>query len=325
MRTSRKIGLALAPFVVAVVAATTIWLPYYSLGPGPAREVEPLIHVSGRSVYPSQGRFVMTSIRFSQLTALGVFLAWLDPYRSVVGRSTFYAPGETQQQEQQRTISEMDQSKLSAAYVVLSQLTGYPKDHGRGVLVVGTEPGCAADGQLFPGDLITRIDGTPVSGQAQASRLIDRAASGSSLSFDFRAGGQQQHVGLVRRPCGGQTDPVVGVLLIPNFPFRIRIESGDIGGPSAGLMWALGLYDLLTPGDLTGGRMIAGTGALGLDGSVQPISGIADKIVAAARAGAQVFLVPQGNAKEAQAAGAHGMTLVTVGSFQDALDFLQRG
>ncbi|HZD80571.1 MAG TPA: S16 family serine protease [Actinomycetota bacterium] len=322
MRSYRRLALILVPLIL-VVAATTIWLPYYSLGPGPAREVEPLIHVVGHPTYGSQGRFVMTSVRFSKLTALGALVAWLDPNRSVVGRGTLYAPGETQQQEEVRSRSQMDQSKLAAAYVVLSRLTDYPKGHRPGALVIGTAPGCPADGHLFPGDLITRIDGSRVSGRAQASRIIDRAASGSSLSFDVRAGGQREHVDLVRAPCGGQTDPVVGVVLIPNFPFRVTIESGEIGGPSAGLMWALGLYDLLTPGDLTGGRMIAGTGEIGLDGSVHPISGIGDKIVAAARAGAQVFLLPEGNAKEAGAAGDHGMTLVTVGTFQDALDFLQ--
>ncbi|HEX9124122.1 MAG TPA: S16 family serine protease [Actinomycetota bacterium] len=324
MRTYRRLAFVLVPLVVVFVVATTVWLPYYSLGPGPAREVEPLIHVSGHPVYGSQGRFVMTSIRFSQLTALGVFLAWLDPTRSVVARSTFYAPGETTQQEEQRALSQMDQSKLAAAYVVLSRITGYPKEHGRGVLVVGTQAGCAADGNLFPGDLITRIDGAPVTGRNQASRLIDRAASGQRLSFDVRAAGQSEQVDLVRRPCGGQQEPLVGVSLIPNFPFRVLIESGDIGGPSAGLMWALGLYDLLTPGDLTGGRMIAGTGEIGLDGTVYPIAGIGDKIVAAAKAGADVFFVPKDNAAEAQPAGDHGMTLVTVASFQDALGYLER-
>jgi PDZ domain-containing protein len=132
-------------------------------------------------------------------------------------------------------------------------------------------------------------------------------------------------VDLRRAPCGGKDEPLVGVSLISNFPFRVLIESGDVGGPSAGLMWALGLYDLLTPGDLTAGRTIAGTGQIGLDGTVYPIGGIEEKVVAADHAGASVFLVPAGNIAAARAAGDDGIVLIPVSSFQDAVDRLQSG
>ncbi len=323
MRSARRIAI-LVLVGGALVFATTWSLPIYSLGPGPARDVEPLIHVSGHPAYPSRGRFVMTSVEFSQLTALGALLAWLDPNRAVVPSDELFSPGETSQQERRQAFSQMDQSKLDAAYVVLSRLTGYPRDHSPGALVESVVPGCSADGRLFPGDLIRAIDGTPVRGSAAASRIIESAPSGSRLTFDITAGGQDQEVSLVRAPCGGQGKPLVGVSLIPDFPFGVRIESGDVGGPSAGLMWALGLYDLLTPGDLTGGRMIAGTGAIGLDGTVFPIGGIAQKVVAAEKAGASVFLVPRDNYADARAAAEDGMTLVPVSSFQDALDYLRR-
>jgi len=324
IRIVRKIAL-IAPFVAVAFVATTVWLPLYSIGPGPARDVEPLIHVTGHPEYASKGRFVMTSIRFEQLTALGAFFAWLDPARDVVSRSNLYAPGETNAQEQVRAISQMDQSKLDAAYVVLSALTGYPKEHGPGALVEGVVPGCAADGHLYPGDLILSIDGTKIAGSPGASRAIEAAPSGSTLSFVVRAGGERQQIPLVREPCGDSKKPLVGVRLIPTFPFGVEIESGSIGGPSAGLMWALGLYDLLTPGDLTGGRMIAGTGEIGLDGTVYPIGGIQEKIVAAERVGASVFLVPQDNYADAKTAGGDGMTLVPISTFQDALTYLETG
>jgi PDZ domain-containing protein len=112
--------------------------------------------------------------------------------------------------------------------------------------------------------------------------------------------------------------------MINSFPFDVSISSGDIGGPSAGLMWALGLYDLLTPGDLTGGRTIAGTGQIAVDGTVIPIAGIQEKIAAAADAGATVFLVPEDNLKAARAGGDHGLQLVPVSSFDDALAYLER-
>jgi Lon-like protease len=317
-----KLGLLFA--LVAVVALSgTVWLPWYAIVPGPPRDVEPLISVTGRPEYQSAGRFVMTSVAFNQLTTLGTLAAWLDPHRSVVSKSTVYPSGVTPTQEHRRAISDMDQSKLDAAYVVFSHLLGYPKDHRRGALVEGVVPGCAADGKLYPGDLILSIDRTPVGGSAQASRIIQAAPSGSALNFDIRAGGEDQVVRLIRKPCGGQPKPLVGVSLIPNFPIGVQIQSGDIGGPSAGLMWALGLYDLLTPGDLTGGRTVAGTGQIGLDGKVYPIGGIGDKIVAAERTGADVFLLPKDNYAEAKAASSGGMTLVPVTSFDDALRYLE--
>jgi PDZ domain-containing protein len=307
-----------------IVFSGYVYLPYYSIGPGPAREVQPLIRIEGHPRYESQGRFVLTSVEFAQLTAFGILRAWLDPDEAVVGRNVLYAPGETVQQEHQRAISQMDQSKLDAASVVLHELTAYPKAHGDGVLVEGVVSGCAADGELYPGDLIRSIDGTSVDTRRQASAIIQAAPSGSALRFDITVDGEPQQASLVREPCGGQQDPLVGVSLMNSFPFAVTISSGAIGGPSAGLMFALGLYDLLTPGDLTGGRTIAGTGEIGVDGTVYPIGGVGEKVVAAAADGATVFLVPTDNLADARkAVGDRSIELVPIATFADALAYLQ--
>lgn len=315
----------LVPVLGVLFLAGYVFLPYYSVGPGPARDVEPLIRVGGAPRYPSDGRFILTSVVFRQLTGLGVVSAWLDPDRSVVPRERIYPSGETVEVERERSISQMDQSKLDATYVVLSELTDYPKDHGEGVLVQSVVPGCAADGELFPGDLIREIDGEVVDSVREASRAIGEARSGSSLRFDVTVDGEPETVLLVREPCGGEADPLVGVSLINDFPLEVSISSGGIGGPSAGVMWALGLYDLLTEGDLTGGRTIAGTGEIAPDGTVYPIGGIEEKIAAAADAGASVFLVPEGNEDAARAAGDRGMELIPIGTFDDALAYLEDG
>jgi PDZ domain-containing protein len=309
----------------ALVLGGSVFLPYYAIGPGPARDVEPLIRIEGAPRYPSEGRFVLTSVVFSQLTGFGLIGAWLDPDRTVVERERIYPSGEPAEVERQRSISEMDQSKLDAVAAVLRRLTGYPREHGRGVLVESVVPGCAADGVLYPGDLILRIDGREVDTVRRARRLIAAVPSGERLRFDVTVDGEPQTLRLVREPCGGSEDPLVGVSLLNSFPFEVRISSGSIGGPSAGLMWALGLYDLLTPGDLTGGRTIAGTGAIGPDGTVYEIGGVAEKIAAAAHAGAEVFLLPKGNLREAETAGDRGMELVPVESLDDALAYLQGG
>jgi Lon-like protease len=122
--------------------------------------------------------------------------------------------------------------------------------------------------------------------------------------------------------CAGSHRPLIGVLPVENFPFDVSIESGEIGGPSAGLMWALGLYDLLTPADLTDGRTVAGTGTIDLDGAVGPVGGVHHKILAAERAGADLFLVPEGNLAEAEDVRAE-MALVPVSSFAEALGALE--
>lgn len=303
--------------------AGTVSLPYYSIGPGPSRAVQPLIRFDGHPRYESEGSFVLTSVRFEPLTAFGVIGAWLDPDVAVVDPSDLFAPGESFEQEHERAISEMDQSKLDAAHVVLEELTGYPSEHGEGVLIEGVVDGCAADGELYPGDVVTAIDGAEVLTVSDARRAIRAAASGSRLSFDVTVDGEPQTVSLVREPCGGSERPLVGVSMIESFPFGLRIASGEIGGPSAGLAWALGLYDLLTPGDLTGGRTIAITGQVGIDGKVYPVGGVADKVVAAADGGATVLILPERNLQDARAAEEPGVELVPVTTFEDALAYLQ--
>jgi PDZ domain-containing protein len=322
VRSIRKLAY-LVPVVGIVLLGGFVWLPYYSLGPGPARDVEPLIQVQGHERYPSEGRFVLTSVVFKRLTAFGLIGAWLDPDRVVLSKDEVYPSGQTVEQEHVRSVSQMDQSKLDAAYVALRELTDYPRDHGEGVLVEGAVDGCAADGELYSGDLIRSIDGKSVDSVREASRAIGAAPSGTRLTFDVTVDGEPETVRLVREPCGGAEDPLVGVSLINAFPFEIAISSAGIGGPSAGMMWALGLYDLLTPGDLAEGRTIAGTGEIGIDGTVYPIGGIEEKLVAAADAGAEVFLVPKDNMQAALAAGDRGMELVEVASFDDALAYLQ--
>src|ERR671936_533992 len=115
----------LVPVAALFAALWTVKLPYYAGGPGPAREGEPLIHITGDQEFASTGRFILTSVSFQSLNVFQAVGAWLDPARSVVSQSVFIAPGETEQQANERAISDMDESKIDAAYVVLSRLAGY--------------------------------------------------------------------------------------------------------------------------------------------------------------------------------------------------------
>jgi Lon-like protease len=322
-RALRAAGYPLLITVFAVVFASAwIRLPLFSFGPGPAREVTPLIRVDGVPTYGSAGHLVMTTIRFDRLTALGALETWVDPDRSVVGEDVVYPPGLTPAEEEERAISQMDQSKIDAVVVVLSELTDYPREHGPGALVESVGTGCPADGELFPGDVIVRIEGERVDSRREAIRLLDRVPDDGSIDFGVRTDSETHDVTLTRGPCPGSEEPLVGILLVATFPFEIAIESGEVGGPSAGLMWALGLYDLMTPGDLTGGRTIAGTGSIDLEGNVWPIGGIRDKVVAAREAGADVLVVPEDNLPELSGVSTDGVELIAVSSFEEAVDAL---
>jgi len=312
-------------FVLIIVVAFAVgWvpLPYFALGPGPARDVVPKIHVNGARTYASSGRLVMTTIRFTQVTALGALIAWINPEQKVVGEDAVYPPGLSPSEEEQRAISQMDQSKIDAAAVALTEVTAYPREHGPGALVefVGTD--CPADGRLFPGDQIVLIDGERVDSRREASRLIDGVPVGEPIEFRVEADGEVHDVRVTRGPCPGVDEPVIGIALVDSFPFDIIIDSGDVGGPSAGLMWAVGLYDLLTPGDLTRGRTIAGTGAIDLEGNVGPIGGIRDKVVAARDADADIMLVPRADFRELRDVDTGDLRLIPVSTFDEAVKAL---
>ena len=319
-------GFAVALLLGLALLAGWVQLPYYSLGPGPARQVQPLIHVTGHQEYPSTGELIMTTVSFRHLSAFGVLVAWLDPNQSVVPQDELFTPGESAAQERQRSLSQMDQSKIDAAYVVLHQLAGYPKDHGDGALVEFVYPGCPAENKLYAGDLVQAIDGTPVRSQQGAAKALDASPAADPVTFTVSAGGQTHDITVTRTTCvTGSSKPLIGINLIDSFPFGVQISSGDVGGPSAGLMWALGLYDLLTPGDLTGGKVVAGTGTIDTQGNVGPIGGIQDKVVAAERAGAQIFLVPHDDMADLRSVDTGSMRLVSVSTFQQALDVLAAG
>ncbi len=305
--------------IAVAFGAGWVPLPYFSLGPGPAREVVPLIHVDGARTYRSSGRLVMTTIRFTQVTALGALVAWINPEQAVVNEGVVYPPGLSPSEEEQRAISQMDQSKIDAAAVALAEVTRYPREHGPGALVelVGTD--CPADGRLFPGDQVVRIDGQRVDSRREASRLIDAVPVDEPIEFRVEADGEAHDVRVTRGSCPGVNEAVIGIILVDSFPFQITIESGDVGGPSAGLMWAVGLYDLLTPGDLTRGRTIAGTGTIDLNGNVGPIGGIIDKVVAARDANADIMLVPRADFHELRNVETGDLTLIPVSTFDEAV------
>jgi PDZ domain-containing protein len=317
--------LVLVPLATLAFVLYFVKLPYFVIGPGPSQDVEPLIHIDGRQVYPSEGRLLLTTVTVDRTNAYGLLAAWLDPAAAVVSERDVLGPGQTQEQEVQVARSQMDTSKIDAAVVALSAHTRYPQRQGRGVIVERVGSGYPADGRLFAGDVIVAVNGAPVNAPRDVGDAFERSGPGIPLrlAVEGRPGGSVQ-VTVVPRVIRIADEPPfvgVGVILVPNFPFPLSIESGFIGGPSAGLMWALGLADLLTPGDLTRGRTIAGTGEIDTLGHVLPIGGIEEKVVAAELAGAEIFLAPRENVAAAREV-ADDIRIVPVSTYDEALAFL---
>jgi PDZ domain-containing protein len=322
--------LGIATLVVvfgAFVAAAWIRLPYYAIGPGPARNVLPNIMFTGPPRYDpaAPSELEMTTVRYYQVTPLQALAVWIEPDWTLVSQDILYPTGDVAL-ENERSLSQMDQSKIDATSVVLRRLTGYPKHHGEGALVESTVPNCSADGRLFPGDVITAIDGRTVHDTRDVQRILGDVPAGKPLSFTLDVDGNVERATFTREACGPKEHKLlVGFVSLDAFPFPISISSGDIGGPSAGLMWALGMYELMTPGDLLAGRSVAGTGTIDLKGRVGPIGGIRDKVVAAEHAGAQVFLAPARNMPELVGVDTGDMQVISVATFGDALRALEPG
>jgi PDZ domain-containing protein len=217
----------------------------------------------------------------------------------------------------------MDQSKTVALVVALREL-GYRVEPSW-VEVGNVVRGTPAEGKLEAGDRILRVDGRAVASIDQVRSAITRHRVGERVAF--RVLREQSPTTVAVRVAADDGQPRVGVELRERFddlPVEVTIETENIGGPSAGLMFALSIIDRLTPEDLTGGRRIAGTGELALDGEVLPIGGAAEKLIAARRQGATVFLLPRDNCRDVRGRVPAGLRLVRVATLEDALGFLRK-
>lgn len=320
----RVLRAALWGLLVVVPAATVLVpLPWYAIGPGPAREVAPLIRFDELQRFDSGGRLVMTTIRYERITAAKAVQVWLDDRWHAVTEEELFGPDVSPEEEEAISTAQMTQSQLHATAVVLSTLTSYPEEHAPGALVDVTIAGCPADGVLFAGEIVTAIDGEPVGSSDEAGDLIRAAEPGEPMAFEVLSGDARREVDVAKARCVGSVQrALVGVNLIEPFPVDVDIESAEVGGPSGGLVFALALYDLLTPGDLTAGRTIAGTGTLDLDGVVGGIGGIRDKVYGAEAAGASLFLVPRENLDELRGIDTGAMRVVPVDTFEGAVEAL---
>ncbi|HTY71561.1 MAG TPA: PDZ domain-containing protein [Actinomycetes bacterium] len=319
-------------FVVALLlAAMVLPVPYVSRAPGPVYNTlgtiagSPVITISGAATYPTTGRLDLTTVSESggpgrrQLSLLQAIQGWLSSSVAVILQPLVYPPGTSGQEVQQQGTLEMQDSQDTAEIVAL-RAAGIPVTPT--VVVDTVEAGGPSDGKLKEGDVFVSVNGTPVSGDDDLRADIAKVQPGDVVHLVVKRGGREVAVDVTTVPSTDDpTHPMIGVSLRLGYesPATVNIKLGSVVGPSAGLMFTLGIYDKLTPGELTGGLHLAGTGTIAADGSVGPIGGIQQKMRAARDAGATAFFVPAQNCSEALPAKPSGLRLVKVSTFDQAL------
>ena len=329
----RTLTLLLASVLSVVLSAGAVSarVPYVALGPGPTYDTlgevdgEPLLQIEGRPTFPTDGRLDLTTVgvqpRLTLVEALG---GWLDRDRAVVPREVVFPPGKTDEEVDRETAEQMAASQNSAVSAAARQLGFRTAD----VLVEGVASGAPADGRLREGDVLRTVDGRPLRDAADLRSAVASGEVGDVVRVGFERDGRSDAVELRTEASedDGEPRPVIGVVTREDpvdAPFEVEITLEDVGGPSAGLMFALGILDKLGEPSLTGGQHIAGTGEITAQGEVGPIGGISQKLVAAKAKGVDAFLVPEGNCAEAVQSAPSGLPLVEVGSLSQALTALE--
>jgi PDZ domain-containing protein len=317
--------------LAALVVASVVSVPYVALTPGPTLNTlgkpsgSDLIQITGHRTYPTTGNLNLVTVSYTggpgtDFNIFSALRAWLTPNDAVVPQSEIYGSGQTQQQvvqqdTQQMLGSQQDATAAALCYLDIKFRTSDP--------VASTVKGTPAYGVLRPGDDISAVDGTPIScGNDVVSMIRDRKP-GANVTVTIQRKGKTESLTMPTKNSGGV--PVVGVTLgapVYKFPFTVKINLSDIGGPSAGVMFALGIIDKLTPDNLTGGKFIAGTGEIQPNGAIQPIGGIQQKMAGARAAGATIFLTPAGNCSNTTGAVPPGLRLVKVSSLSNAVSDL---
>lgn len=295
--------LALCLLAVLWGTAAFVPLPYVTYYPGPTVDIlathdgEETVQVSGHKAYYDDGELRMTTVYVStpqeNVTLPALLRAYFDPDAAVWPRSSIYAPDETDASNDRQSAVQMVSSQDTAIAAALTEL-GEKVDPI--VEVLDVTPGLPAQGRLKVRDVLLEVDGTRITEAQDVVDAVDRARPGRPIHFVVRRGDERVTTDITPEKVGEDLrvgiTPGVGF----DFPYRVSVDIADnIGGPSAGLMMSLAIYDTLTPGSVTDGFDIAGTGTITPAGKVGPIGGIQQKIAAARDAGADLFLVPADN------------------------------
>jgi PDZ domain-containing protein len=326
----RGVTVILGALITALLAigVMALPLPYVALEPGPTVNTlgssngKQVIQVTKATTSTSKGQLRLTTVQVdSKVELVWAIHGWFSRKQAVVPRELIYPPNQTEKQVEQQNQQDFKVSQESAVTVALREL-GYPIE----TFVTTVTASGPSEGKLRKDDIITGVDGATVTSPTKLTELIRAKPAGSTLTIAYTRGGTAGSARITTKAAKGGDPPRIGVEIDkrqPPPPFTVNIDLDEIGGPSAGLMFTLGIIDKLRPADLTGGKIIAGTGTIDDDGNVGPIGGIPQKLVGAKAAGAQLFLVPRDNCAEALRNAVAGLPMAEVATATDALTALQ--
>jgi Lon-like protease len=317
-----------AVLLVALGAAGfNLPVPYAALGPGPTLDTlgtdqngAEIIQVTGRTERETDGQLNLTTVSVrDRLDLLTAFRGWLDGRVSVVPRETIYPPGETVEEADERQTRDFVQSQNSAETAALAELD-YTK-----IVVTSVAEDSPSYRKLAPRDVITRLGSTRVNDFAELTGLLADISPGTTVTVGYTRSGREATTRIVTGEAQDREGAAlgVGVSLESTAPFRVKIAVHEsIGGPSAGLMFALGILEKVGPTDLIGDLRVAGTGTIDASGTVGPIGGVQLKMIAARDRGASVFLVPKDNCRDALQSPPDGLQVVRVETLHGAAEAL---
>jgi len=302
--------------VLLILAGALVPLPAFIELPGTAAGIPACVAIDGRAGARVNGDYMFTTVSQRDATPFGLLLAAVMADQKVIARRVLLGDVRRDRFFQRQRQVFLDATER--AIIVALEAAGLPVEvRGSGVAVVDVVPGSPAEGVLHAGDVITRVNGEPV---RTDSALVEAVGATDRLRLEIQRGGRTASATVQPRiqEVDGRRRPVIGVRITTHepqveLPLSIDVASGEVGGPSAGLMMSLAVYDLVDDTDLAAGRRIAGTGTLDIDGRVGPIDNVELKVPAALRSGAQVFLVPARQVETARSAVPAGSDLRVIG------------
>ena len=309
-------GLALVP------------LPYVVMRPGPAVNAlgddgngRPLISVSGAATYPTSGTLDFTTVSVAggpgyPVNVWDVLYGWASPRGEVFKEADIFPDDVTTAEVKQQNAAEMTHSQEEAITIALRSLG---KKVGERYLISEVADDSPAKKTLEPEDQILSIDGEDITNVADIQRLVRARPAGSTLGMDVKRDGKIQTLSVKSMSSEGTAILGIRLRIAFEYPFDVQIDAQGMGGPSAGTMFALAVRDLLTPGEMTGGKKIAGTGTIDEAGNVGPIGGIRQKVFGARDAGAEFFLTPAANCADLSGKVPQGLQVVKVATYDEAV------
>jgi Lon-like protease len=319
----RLLGLGVALLLIAVGAAWLYPADSYLLLPDSAKPLAPLVKVEGEKPHPP-GEILYVDVIVRQASVLEELLPFTRPDGAdLVPERAIVPPGSSYRERRRQNLRQMSRSQQIAAAVALRELGYDVEAKPEGALIVDVAPGSPADGKIEATEVIVGVDGKPVKTPQDLRRLIATRKPGETVKLSVRAGGGTRtvEVGTIESPAE-KGRPIIGVQVEQSaaisLPRDVDIDLGGVGGPSAGLAFALDIAEELR-GNVDRGLKIAATGELELDGRVAPIGGVKQKVIGARRSGADVFLAPAGDNAEEARRHAGDLRVIPVENFRQAL------